>query len=94
MRAPIALLLGLSIALSGCQTLSEPDSLLSRSGEIIRTQSQRLADLASRLTSDPAARQRHADVEALFAQPYIDPLTRYLNAHADDPVYSDYIPLV
>ncbi|MDL2197681.1 tetratricopeptide repeat protein [Halopseudomonas aestusnigri] len=94
MRAPIALLLGLSIALSGCQNLSEPDSLLSRSGEIIRTQSQRLADLASRLTSDPAARQRHADVEALFAQPYIDPLTRYLNAHANDPVYSDYIPLV
>lgn len=94
MRAPIALLLGLGIILSGCQSLSEPDSLLGRSGEILRTQSQRLAELASRLTSDPAARQRHADVEALFAQPYIDPLTRYLNAHANDAAYADYIPLV
>lgn len=94
MRAHIALLLGLSITLTGCQSLSQPDSLLSRSGEMIKTQSQRLADLAARLTGDPAAQERHAEVEALFAQQYIDPLTRYLDAHADDADYADYLPLV
>ncbi|WP_341706118.1 tetratricopeptide repeat protein [Halopseudomonas sp.] len=94
MRAHIALLLGLSITLTGCQSLSQPDSLLSRSGEMIKTQSQRLADLAARLTGDPAAEERHAEVEALFAQQYIDPLTRYLDAHADDTDYADYLPLV
>ncbi|MEL0169143.1 MAG: tetratricopeptide repeat protein [Pseudomonadaceae bacterium] len=94
MRAHIALLLGLSITLTGCQSLSQPDSLLSRSGEMIKTQSQRLADLAARLTGDPAAQQRHAEVEALFAQQYIDPLTRYLNDHSNDEDYADYLPLV
>lgn len=94
MRAHIALLLGLSITVTGCQSLSQPDSLLGRSGAMIKTQSQRLADLAARLTGDPAAQQRHAEVEALFAQQYIDPLTRYLNAHSDDADYTDYLPLV
>ena len=94
MRAYIALLLGLSITLTGCQSLSQPDSLLSRSGDVIKSQSQRLAELASRLTDDPAAQQRHAEVEALFAQQYIDPLTRYLNKHTNDADYADYVPLV
>ncbi|MGI3131142.1 tetratricopeptide repeat protein [Halopseudomonas pachastrellae] len=94
MRVHTSLLLALALVLGGCQNLSGPDSLLTRSGEIIKTQTQKLSELATRITGDPEAEARHAEVESLFAQQYIDPLTRYINAHADDPAYADYLPLV
>lgn len=94
MRIHTTVLLVLAIALGGCQTLSDRNNVLSRSGEAIKTQAQKLADLAANMTGDPQAEARHAEVEALFDQAYIDPLTRYLNNHTDDPDYRDYLPVV
>jgi len=94
MRVLLVLLLGITAALTGCESLSKPDGLLARSGEVLESQRQRLAELASSLTSDPQEQQRHAEVEALFNQQYIDPLTRYLNAHAGDAAYAPYLSLV
>jgi len=91
---PLLLLLGITAVLSGCESLSRPDGLWARSSEALDTQRQRLAELASRLTNDPQEQQRHAEVKALFDQQYIDPLTKYLNAHGDDDDYAPYIALV
>ncbi|MEH6493105.1 tetratricopeptide repeat protein [Halopseudomonas sp.] len=94
MRVLLVLLLGMTAALSGCESLSKPDGLLARSGEVLENQRQRLAELAGSLTGDPQEQQRHAEVEALFDQQYIDPLTRYLNAHSGDAAYAPYLSLV
>lgn len=40
-------------------------------------------------TPDPAR-----EIEVLFAQPYIDPLTRYLQQHEDDALRAEYLPQV
>ncbi len=94
MRVLLVLLLSITAALTGCESLSKPDGLLARSGEALENQRQRLADLAESLTGDPQEQQRHAEVEALFNQQYIDPLTKYLNAHANDADYAPYVSLV
>jgi len=94
MRVLLVLLLSITAALTGCESLSKPDGLLTRSGKALENQRQRLAELAASLTSDPQEQQRHAEVEALFNQQYIDPLTRYLNAHASDADYAPYLALV
>ena len=94
MRIHTTVLLVLAVALGGCQTLSDQNSVLGRSSEAIKTQAQKLADLAASITGDPQAEARHAEVETLFDQAYIDPLTRYLNEHTDDPAYRDYVPVV
>ncbi|HIQ53357.1 MAG TPA: hypothetical protein EYH51_08860, partial [Pseudomonas pachastrellae] len=94
MRIHTTVLLVLALALGGCQTLSDQNSVFGRSSDAIKTQAQKLADLAASITGDPQAEARHAEVETLFDQAYIDPLTRYLNEHTDDPAYRDYVPVV
>ena len=94
MRVLLALLLGLTVALTGCESLTKPDGLLARSGEVLKNQRQRLAELAASLTSDPQEQERHAEVQALFDQQYIDPLTEYVRQHAGDSDYAPYLDIV
>ena len=94
MRVLVVLLLIVTAALTGCESLSQPDSLLARSSEALKNQRQRLADLAASLTSDPKEQERHAEVQALFDQEYIDPLTVYLQRHGEDSDYAPYAELV
>ena len=94
MRALLVLLLGLTAALTGCESLSKPDGLLARSSEVLQNQRQRLAELASSLRSDPQEQARHTEVQALFDQQYIDPLTEYLRLHSEDIDYAPYLDLV
>lgn len=94
MRVLLVLLLCVTAALSGCESLSQPDGLLARSSEALKNQRQRLAELAASLTSDPEDKERHAEVQALFEQEYIDPLTLYLQRHAQDPDYATFTELV
>jgi len=102
MRAsfPLPVIAALGLALSGCSSLPDRDTVaatssewLTRSGEAISVQGQRLAGLfESDATDDEAlAREREEQRQALFDQPYIDPLTRYLEAHAGDPRYAEVL---
>ena len=73
---------------SGDQVLSTSGEWLSRTGEVIGAQRERLSERFARGDdTDPA--EREAEVEALLEQPWIDPLTRYLEAHAEDPERAD-----
>ena len=92
--APLAI--SILALLAGCSSLPDrqilvdrSSDLLSRSGEVISSQTQRLAELTGGKAS-----QREAEVDALFAQPYIDPLTRYLEEHEDDSRFASYLDRV
>ncbi|MCL5041424.1 MAG: sel1 repeat family protein [Gammaproteobacteria bacterium] len=92
--APLAI--SILALLAGCSSLPDrqilvdrSSDLLSRSGEVISSQTQRLSELTAGKSS-----QREAEVEALFDQPYIDPLTRYLDQHEDDRRYARYLDKV
>ncbi|MFO7648074.1 hypothetical protein [Halomonas campaniensis] len=96
---PLSLVAACSLLLAGCaglpdgqDVLSTSSEWLSRSGEVISTQGQRLARLAGGPEDEPLDEaEREAEVEALLAQPWIDPLTRFLEAHGDDPRYADQL---
>src|SRR5690554_7416145 len=73
---------------SGDQVLSTSGEWLSRTGEVIGAQRERLSERFAR-GDDTAPAEREAEVEALLEQPWIDPVTRYLEAHAEDPERAD-----
>lgn len=82
--------LAMALLLGGCAALPSGDAIvtssgewLSRTGEAIGAQRERLADRFSRDDDDLAAQE--AEVEALLAQPWIDPLTDFLEANAGEP---------
>jgi TPR repeat protein len=89
---PAILIAGLlAIALSGCSNLpdreqmwSRSSTLFSQSAEVLNTQRKRLANFAGSLVGSKDEEVRDKEIQALFAQPYIDPLTRYIEQHADD----------
>lgn len=81
----------LTLGLSGCATPLQPQDLLSRSAafidwstSVLSAQGQRLSDYAGSLVDRQDQQQREAEVQALFAQKQIDPLTRYLETHSGD----------
>ena len=90
--------ISLVLLTSGCSSLPDREqlaersgALLSRSGEVISEQGQRIARFASSLVSDD---EHTAEVDALFAQPYIDPLTRYLERYQDESAAARHLDRV
>ncbi|MEH6565531.1 MAG: tetratricopeptide repeat protein [Halopseudomonas sp.] len=94
MRVLVVLLLSVTAALSGCESLPQADGLLARSSEAFKNSRERLAELAQRFTGNPEEEQRHAEVQRLFDQGYIDPLTRYIQQHDGDADYAPYLEVV
>ncbi|WP_299236262.1 hypothetical protein [uncultured Halomonas sp.] len=89
------------LILAGCSTLPDGDRVasstgdwLTRSGEAISAQSRRLAEWFGRdeASDDEAIRSELLEErQALLDEPYIDPLTRYLETHAEDPRYAEVL---
>ena len=92
MRASVVTLASfISLLASGCSSLPDRQEVLSASGEflskagdILSNQGNRLAAFTGLGQQSRVQQQHQQEVEALFAQPYIDPLTRYLEAHSND----------
>lgn len=85
------LLAAVAVSLSGCASTRDPDSpgkqsgsILSKSGEMIAAQARRLVEFAGGLAGGNEQASLEEEVEQLFAQPYIDPLTLYLDEHSTD----------
>lgn len=81
----IALLVAAAVTLSGCAGMRDRSgAFLSHSGEAIAAQTRRLANLVAGRgeSNDPPLLQE--EIDQLFAQPYIDPLTVYLDEHSAD----------
>ncbi len=89
---PATLVVGLlAFSLSGCSSLPDREQVWSRSSEffsqsaeVLKAQRKRLANFAGSLVTSKDDEARDEEVSALFAQPYIDPLTRYLEERSDD----------
>lgn len=89
---PATLVVGLlALTLSGCSSLPDREQVWSRSSdffsqsaEVLNAQRKRLANFAGGLIGSKDDEIRDSEVEALFAQPYIDPLTRYLEERSGD----------
>lgn len=98
MRALTAAFIFLSaMGLGGCssqpekgQTSPASDTFLGKSGEFLTAQGRRLAEFASSLGRQDQQRFQ-AEVDALFGQPLIDPLTRYLEEHSGDEARVDFL---
>jgi len=81
----------LAITLSGCSSLPDREQMWSRSSaffsqsaDVLNSQRKRLANFAGSLVGSKDEEVRDKEIQALFAQPYIDPLTRYIEQHSDD----------
>lgn len=81
----------LAITLSGCSSLPDREQVWSRSSaffsqsaDVLKAQRKRLADFAGSLVGSKDAEVRDREIEALFAQSYIDPLSKYLEQHSGD----------
>jgi len=90
----------LGLTLGGCTALPDRETVattsnewLTRSGEVISAQGQRLAGLFGDDDAEQVvmAGELREERQALFEQPYIDPLTRYLEEHAEDPRYAEVL---
>lgn len=88
---PKTLLVAAAVTLSGCAGMPDKDQLWSRSSaffsqssEMIAAQTRRLADFAGGLVGSNDQALLQEEVDKLFAQPYIDPLTAYLEEHSAD----------
>lgn len=90
-RLPGPLLTLAIVTLGGCTTLPETHQVWSRSAafftqssDMIAAQSRRLADFAGSLVGSNDQVLLQQEIAQLFAQPYIDPLTRYIEGHSAD----------
>lgn len=89
---PATLVVGLlAFSLAGCSSLPDREQVWSRSSdffsqsaEVLKAQRKRLANFAGSLVSSKDDEARDEEVSTLFAQPYIDPLTRYLEERSGD----------
>lgn len=91
----------IALGMSGCATPLQPDDLWARSSAFIdrstgllAAQGQRLSDYAGSLLGRQDQQLRNQEVETLFAQSRIDPLTRYLEAHSGDASRAPQLALV
>lgn len=99
---PATLVVGLlAFSLSGCSSLPDREQVWSRSSdffsqsaEVLKNQRKRLANFAGSLVGSNDDEARDQEVETLFAQPYIDPLTRYLEEHSADDRYAAHLARV
>jgi len=93
---PAAVVVGLlAFSLSGCSSLPDREQVWSRSSDfftqsaqVLKAQRKRLANFAGSLVGSKDDEARDLEVEQLFAQPYIDPLTRYLEERSGDDRYA------
>lgn len=91
----IALLAAAAVTLSGCAGVRDRSgAFLSQTGEAIAAQTRRLTQRGGGRgdTEDQALLQE--EIEQLFAQPYIDPLTLYLEEHSADERRASQLVLV
>ncbi|TVP92892.1 MAG: sel1 repeat family protein [Pseudomonadaceae bacterium] len=76
------------LALSGgCSSLPDRQTVT----DALSSQGQRISEFAGGRSSQG---EREAEVAELFEQPYIDPLTRYLEQHEDDSRYARHLDKV
>lgn len=81
-RLPLLLLL--TVLVSGCAGL-EPEKVWERSSALLAGSKEGPdSNRQERSSANPTPKELKREVEQLFAQPYIDPLTRYLRDHAGD----------
>ncbi|PCC97453.1 tetratricopeptide repeat protein [Halopseudomonas pelagia] len=100
-RLSATLLTVTAITLSGCSGMPEKGQIWSRStafftqsSEMIAAQSRRLADFAGSLVGSKDQALLQQEIDALFAQPYIDPLTLYIEEHSADDRRAKQLALV
>lgn len=102
MRRLSATLLTLAaVSLGGCAGMPEKGQIWSRStafftqsSEMIAAQSRRLADFAGSLVGSKDQALLQEEIDTLFAQPYIDPLTLYIEEHSGDDRRAKQLALV
>ena len=78
-----------AVLVSGCASLKDQDFLTSSSDFF-----DRAGKALGRIGEPTAKMTRDAQVQTLFDQPYIDPLTEYLNEHQGDASRSDQLAVV
>lgn len=83
--SPITLLICLSFSLVGCETLPNRNGEMLPATEMVAAQKKRFSDFLDNLNAPEKARQ--AEVEKLFNQSKIDPLTEYLENRPNDLRY-------
>ncbi|WP_339650425.1 tetratricopeptide repeat protein [Halopseudomonas pelagia] len=98
---PATLLTLAAVISSGCAGMPDKDQLWSRSSafftqssDMIAAQSRRLADFAGGLVGSNDQALLQQEVDELFAQPYIDPLTLYIEEHSADDRRAKQLALV
>ncbi|HDZ55274.1 MAG TPA: sel1 repeat family protein [Pseudomonas xinjiangensis] len=101
MRALPLMLIAISSVMSGCTSLPSKDQIWSRSSaffaqsaEMLAAQRQRLAEFAGSMVGSKDRQLRQQELDELFAQPYIDPLTDYLEAHSDEATHASNLAKV
>jgi len=77
------------VLLGGCAGI-DGDRLSKASSDVLKRTGQVMKQLVSGPEGDPYKLER----EALFDQPYIDPLTDYLAQHDDDPQRAEVLQLI
>lgn len=94
---PILLVAVATVTLPGCASIRE-SAFLTQSGELIAAQTRRLANFVGGrgvTKDDPVlAALLQEELDELFAQPFIDPLTLYLEEHSADERRATQLPLV
>jgi TPR repeat protein len=90
-----------TVTLSGCAGLREDDQLWARSGAFLAQSGEKIAAQTRRFANFVGGRGDSKDdallqeeIDELFAQPYIDPLTLYLEQHSADERRARQLPLV
>lgn len=94
MRAIVYMLvIGLMAGLGGCTTLPDRQTVaknttqfINRTEAMLAAQRDRIADAVNDIKADSPTARRN-EVNNLFGQPRIDPLTDYLQTYAGDPRY-------
>ncbi len=100
-RRQIVWMAAAGVALSGCAGMGDADQIrarsgafLTQSGEMIAAQTRRLAQFAGGLVGSKDEAVLQEEIDELFAQPYIDPLTAYLEEHSADERRAKQLVLV
>lgn len=87
------------VFLGGC-TSFQKNTFMETSAELLSRTGQALSKIGEKTPAAPEDTaiaqkpQKHDELAGLFDQPYIDPLTRYLRKHRDDPERSSQLARV
>ncbi|UAW99375.1 sel1 repeat family protein [Halopseudomonas nanhaiensis] len=82
---PVFFILAAVLGTTGCAgSMERSGDFLSRSGAMLANQGKRLAEFAGGLVNSQDDKRYQQEIDTLFAQSMIDPLTRYLETHSAD----------